>query len=100
MTRSINGNYGEGAPQATLVEFDAANMYVHLNDGCVVTVPVVSYERLRDATPEQRLRFRIFGKGTGIRWDDIDEDLPWQCLYFTPPAKASPPLRATQHRNP
>lgn len=72
---STNGNPQNDWPQAVSVEFDATKMYVHLADGRVVAVPVNSYERLREATPQQLLQYRIFGGGIGIRWDDIDEDL-------------------------
>lgn len=73
--KSSNGNQQGDIFLATSVEFDKVNMYIHLTDGRVVTVPVTTFKRLWDATPEQRLSFRIFGRGLGIRWDEIDEDL-------------------------
>ncbi len=70
-----NGSQHEQAPQAASIDFNADHMYVHLTDGRTIVVPVTAYKRLQEATPQQRLGFRIFGRGEGIRWDEIDEDL-------------------------
>jgi hypothetical protein len=35
----------------------------------------MAYRRLREATPEQRSKWELIGRGTGIHWEDIDEDL-------------------------
>ncbi|MBM2832471.1 MAG: hypothetical protein HW414_1523, partial [Dehalococcoidia bacterium] len=40
-----------------------------------ISVPVEWFPRLRDATEEQRKRWRLIGKGIGIHWEDIDEDI-------------------------
>ncbi len=60
---------------AQSVNFDETYMYVHLTDGRTVVVPVNTYRRLREATPEQRNRWELIGRGTGIHWEDVDEDL-------------------------
>jgi hypothetical protein len=33
------------------------------------------FPRLRDATPEQRANWRLIGRGRGIHWADMDEDI-------------------------
>ena len=33
------------------------------------------FPRLRDATPDQRAHWRLIGRGEGIHWQDIDEDI-------------------------
>ncbi len=72
-TRSVSvQDYEE---RAVSVEFDASTMYVHLVDGRVIRVPIDTYERLQQATPEQRQHYRVFGRGRGLRWDELDEDL-------------------------
>jgi hypothetical protein len=48
---------------------------VSLRDGRVISVPLVWYPRLLDATPAQRKNWKIAGGGYGIHWPDIDEDL-------------------------
>jgi hypothetical protein len=50
-------------------------MYVRLKDGRVISVPITAYRRLREATPEQRSKWELIGRGTGIHWNEIDEDL-------------------------
>ena len=44
-------------------------------DGRTVRVPFAWFPRLQAATPEQRREWRLIGKGIGIRWEQIDEDL-------------------------
>ncbi len=38
-------------------------------------MPLEWYPRLRDATVEQRSRWRLIGRGIGIHWEDLDENL-------------------------
>ena len=60
---------------ATGVEFDEDMLRVRLSDGREINVPVEWFPGLRDATREQRANWRLIGKGVGIHWEDIDEDL-------------------------
>ena len=48
---------------------------VHLEDGRSVTTPVEWYPRLAFATPEERQDFEITGRGRGLHWPQLDEDL-------------------------
>jgi len=59
----------------------------HLDDGRVVSVPLVWSWRLSDATPAQRNNWEIIGNGHGIHWPDIDEDISANGLLFGIPAK-------------
>ena len=58
---------------ARAVRCDADAIHVVLTDGTTITAPLT--ERLRNATLEQRRRGRVDDYGTGLRWDDLDEDL-------------------------
>jgi Protein of unknown function (DUF2442) len=60
-------------PSATDVRFDDALMWVDLEDGRTLGIPLVWFPRLLRATPEQRLEFFI--SPSGIHWDEIDEDI-------------------------
>lgn len=60
---------------AETVEFRGEHMYVHLQDGRTICVPVNTYARLRDATEAQRDSWELIARGTGIHWEEIDEDL-------------------------
>ena len=50
-------------------------LVVSLNDGRVISVPLTWYPRLIDATSSARNNFRLIGRGTGLHWEEIDEDL-------------------------
>ena len=55
--------------------FDDDNMWVRLYDGRQLAVPLAFFPRLLHATPEQRSHFEISGGGTGLHWDELDEDI-------------------------
>jgi hypothetical protein len=58
---------------ATAVRFDEAQMWVDLEDGRTLGVPLVWFPRLLAGTPEQRTAF--FLSPSGIHWDELDEDI-------------------------
>ncbi len=60
---------------ASEVWFDADMMHVRLLDGREISVPLEWFPRLRNASSEQRKKWRLIGKGVGIHWEDIDEDI-------------------------
>ena len=68
------------------VRFDEDRLIVDLMDGRTIAVPLAWYPRLFDATPEQRLNWRVAGAGYGIHWPDIDEDLSTEGLLRGAPA--------------
>lgn len=57
------------------VRFDDHMMYVQLIDGREIGVPLEWFPTLRDATPEQRNEWRLIGRGVGIHWESLDEDI-------------------------
>jgi hypothetical protein len=62
------------------VAFNDDALSVSLRDGRVISVPLVWYPRLLNATPDQRKNWKIAGGGYGIHWPDIDEDLSTEGL--------------------
>ena len=62
-------------PHARSVELTDDALVVHLVDGRTVTVPLEWFPRLRDATPEERADWRLIGRGVGIHWERLDEDI-------------------------
>jgi len=60
---------------ATDVRCEGDLLRVRLSDGREVSVPLEWFPRLRDATEEQRANWRLIGRGIGIHWEDIDEDI-------------------------
>jgi hypothetical protein len=62
------------------VAFSDDALSVSLRDGRVISVPLVWYPRLLNATPAQRKNWKIAGGGYGIHWPDLDEDLSTEGL--------------------
>lgn len=62
-------------PRATRVWFDDNNLWVELADGRQLAVPLAYFPRLLRAQPEQRGRFEVSGGGTGLHWEELDEDI-------------------------
>jgi len=50
-------------------------LVVSLVDGRRISVPLVWYPRLSHATQTEREKYELIGRGTGIHWPLIDEDL-------------------------
>ena len=48
---------------------------VDLLDGRTVSVPLSWYPRLAHATSAERANWRLIGRGEGIHWPDLDEDI-------------------------
>lgn len=65
---------------AVEVRFDAHLMHVRLLDGREISVPIEWFPKLREANAEQRKRWRLIGKGVGIHWEDLDEDVSVSAL--------------------
>jgi Protein of unknown function (DUF2442) len=48
---------------------------VELSDGRRLAVPLAWYPRLLDGMTEERANWRFIGRGEGIHWPDLDEDV-------------------------
>ena len=59
----------------TAVRFDEHTMWVDLSDGRTIGVPLAWFPRLSQATEEQRQKWRFVGRGHGIHWPEVDEDI-------------------------
>ncbi len=64
-------------------------------DGRKISVPLVWYPRLLNATESERKNWRVIGGGYGIRWDDVDEDLSTEGLLRGAPAPPQPIAKAS-----
>ena len=64
-------------PDATAVDVTVMDdrLTVVLADGRELAVPLAWFPRLLEATPEQRRNWRFIGRGHGIHWPDVDEDI-------------------------
>ncbi len=77
-------------PFAVDVGFTSDSMRVMLADGREVSVPLEWFPRLRNATPKQRRNWQLIGKGIGIHWPDVDEDISVETLLRDAPAPRRP----------
>jgi len=57
------------------VSIDEAALHFVLADGREISAPLEWFPRLRDASDEQRHNWRLIGKGIGVHWPEIDEDI-------------------------
>ena len=63
------------AKNAIDIAFENSKMIVFLEDGRELSIPLEWFPRLRKATAEQLSKWRLIGKGEGIHWSEIDEDI-------------------------
>ncbi len=57
------------------LSFTDDKMIVFLEDGRELSVPLEWFPRLREASMVQLKNWRFIGKGEGIHWSDLDEDI-------------------------
>jgi len=50
-------------------------LIVTLADGRELSAPLAWFPRLAEATREQRQKWRLIGRGHGIHWPEVDEDI-------------------------
>jgi hypothetical protein len=81
-------------PLAQQLTFDQDTMWVHLVDGRTLGIPLAYFPRLLSATPEQLGRHVISGGGTGLHWDELDEDISVEHLLLGHGDRTAPPVAA------
>jgi len=59
---------------------------VELSDGRTLSVPLAWFPRLSHATAEERNNWRLIGKGHGIHWENLDEDISIEGLLAGRPS--------------
>jgi len=69
-------------PVAKDIRFDSDNMWVELADGRILGVPLAYFPRLLNASDQQRQSYTISGGGTGLHWEEIDEDISVKALMM------------------
>lgn len=62
---------------------------VELEDGRTLSTPLVWYPRLAHGTSEERRNWRLIGRGEGIHWPDLDEDISVENLISGKPSGES-----------
>lgn len=60
---------------ATDVRVTDDQLFVVLADGRELAAPLAWFPRLMNASDAQRTNWRLIGRGHGIHWPDLDEDV-------------------------
>jgi len=69
-------------PLAKKLRFDSDNMWLELTDGRQLGVPLVYFPRLLNAEQKQLEDYIISGGGSGLHWDNLDEDISVKSLLL------------------
>ena len=76
-------------PVAEDVKVTRDVLRVTLSDGRVISAPLTWFPRLLHASLEERGNWRLIGKGQGVRWEDLDEDVSVDGLLSGQPSGES-----------
>jgi hypothetical protein len=71
------------------VRVDDEMIRVRFESGLEIATPVSRFPRLQRATPQQRQVWRLIGRGDGIHWPDVDEDISVHGLFSTQRTRVS-----------
>lgn len=63
------------------VWFDTYTIFIQTTDGTQKSHPLRWFDRLWNATKEQREKYEIGPLGDSIHWEDLDEDLSLEGFY-------------------
>jgi len=76
-------------PDAVDVSITEDTLNVELSDGRSISAPLEWYPRLVHATQDERNNWRLIGRGHGIHWEDLDEDISVEGLLAGRPSGES-----------
>jgi hypothetical protein len=71
---------------AQRVEITKDTLIVDLTDGRSLIVPLAWYPRLALGTTAELAKWRLIGRGEGIHWPDLDEDISTEGLLAGRPS--------------
>ena|SRR5438132_2077742 len=73
-------------PTAVGVQITDEALSVSLSDGRVISVPISWYPRLSNALPRHRAIWEFIGRGHGIHWPELDEDISVENILLGQPS--------------
>jgi hypothetical protein len=76
-------------PEVQDVRVSDDALTVDLSDGRTLSAPLAWYPRLLQATAEERNHWRLIGRGEGIHWPELDEDVSVEGLLLGRPSGES-----------
>lgn len=77
------------APVVEDVRITDDTLSVELSDGRTISAPLAWFPRLLHATKEERGHWRLIGRGQGVHWEKIDEDISVENLIVGKPSGES-----------
>jgi hypothetical protein len=57
------------------IHFTDEKIYFELRDGREIGVPLDWFPRLKEASPEEKNNYYLTANGTGVHWENLDEDI-------------------------
>lgn len=69
--------------KATRLWFESERIYIEMEDGRILWQSILYYDRLKNATEEQRMDFEL--NAFGIHWEEIDEDVSYESFEYDDP---------------
>lgn len=76
-------------PDVMNVSVTEDTLSVELSDGRTISVPLEWFPRLVEGSSEERSRWRLIGRGQGIHWEELDEDISVEGLLAGKPSGES-----------
>lgn len=67
--------------QGRRVRLDNQYLHIEMVDGRILSIPLVWYEPLALATPEQRASCRLIARNTMIEWQELDLHLDIEEMF-------------------
>ena len=72
--------------RVTRISSTSDTLQADFDDGRSVSLPLLWFPRLHRATQAQRDHYELTGRGYGVHWPDVDEDLSASGLALGKPA--------------
>ena len=69
--------------EAKKLWFEGDRIYIETDDGRKLWQSVLYYDRLKNATKEQRMDYEL--NAFGIHWEEIDEDVSYESFEYDDP---------------
>ena len=69
--------------KAKKVWFEGERIYIETEDGRTLWQSILYYDRLKNATEQQRMDYEL--NAYGIHWEEIDEDVSYESFEYDDP---------------
>jgi len=76
-------------PKIENVKVTVDTLSVELSDGRTISAPLAWFPRLLNSTQKEQKKWRLIGRGYGIHWEDIDEDISVESILAGKPSGES-----------